>query len=633
MRPRLSAALLFLSALALLAFAAPAAPASPHASGVDGPTLTGAPPALSSTSLGGAAEQSAGAAVAPLRGTAAAALAALERRQQQLTASDPSIDQSFGFSIAISGDTAVVGALARNVGANAQQGAVYVFMRAGATWTQQQVLTASDGAAGDLFGAAVALSGDDLLIGASNGARQGPGAAYVFSRSGATWTEQQKLTASDSTDNCLFGFSVALDGDTAVVGAPAQPYDSAADAPGPGAAYVFTRSAATWSLQQELADGVSAAGVWGRFGYGLALDGDTIMISELGRTVGENASQGAVHVYARSGNAWSRRQLLVQSDGGAWDGFGGGGASIALEGDTALLGASHHQVGDNAAQGAVYVFTREGGAWRQRQELTSSDGMSDDRFGDSVALDGDAALIGASQRTPAENPGPGAAYVVRRAGGDWAQDGDALRAGDGAAGDDFGLTVALCGGSALVGAYGKAIDGVAGAGAAYVFGLPSTITASANGHGTISPGGAQTVGYGATPMFAFTPDRGYRVKVVTIDGEVVSAAGSAYTFPAVVADHAIVVRFAALRNNRPSCTVSGWKPGWQDRPMRLVFAGHVGPYGIAVARTEYRLGDGAWKTGGHVTVRREGVTRVRYRAIDIDGNVGAAKSRVVRIHG
>ena len=633
MRPRSPLALLFLSALAMLAFLAPAAPAQPQTSGVHDLALTGAPPRLVEGTAGGAVEQAAGAAATPLPGTAAEALEALERRQQQLTASDANVDQGFGYSIAISGDTAVVGALARNVGENAQQGAVYVFMRAGATWTQQQELTASDGAAEDLFGAAVALSGDTLLIGASNGARQGPGAAYVFTRFGVTWTQQQKLTASDSTNNGLFGDSVALDGDTAVVGAPAQPFDSAADAPGPGAAYVFTRSAATWSLQQELADGVSAAGVWGRFGYGLALDRDTIMISELGRTVGENASQGAVHVYARSGITWTAQQLLVQSDGGAWDGFGGGGASIALEGETALLGASHHQVGDHVAQGAVYVFTREGGAWSQRQELTSSDGMSNDRFGDSVATDGDAALIGASQRTPAENPGPGAAYVFKRAGGDWAQDGDALRASDRAAGDDFGLTVALCGGSALVGAFGKAIDGVAGAGAAYVFGLPSTITASAKSHGAISPGGAQTVDYGATPTFAFTPDRGYRVKVVTVDGEAVSAAENAYTFAAVVADHAIAVRFAALPDNRPSCTVSGWKPGWQERPVRLTFTGHRGPYGIAVAHTEYRLGDGAWRAGAHVTVRLHGATCVRYRAVDVDGNVGAAKSCVVRIHG
>ena len=596
MRPRPSAALLFLSMLALLAFVAPAAPAA-----------------------------------APPRGAAAEALAALE--QQQLTASDPSAGQAFGLSIAVSGDTAVVGAPAHDVGGNAQQGAVYVFMRSGAIWTQQQELTASDGVAEDWFGAAVALSGDTLLVGASNGARQGPGAAYVFTRFGVTWTQQQKLTASDGTDNGLFGFSVALDGDSAVVGAPAQPYDWVADAPGPGAVYVFTRSAATWSLQQELADGASGAGVWGRFGYSLALDGDTIMVSELGRTVGENVSQGAIHVYARSGITWTAQQLLVQSDGGTWDGFGGGGASVALDGETALLGASHHQVGANVAQGAVYVFTREGATWSQQQELTASDGMSQDRFGDSVALDGDAALVGAPQRTPVENPGPGAAYVFKQANGDWAQDGEALRASDPAAGDGFGLKVALCGGSALVGAYGRAIDGVEGAGAAYVFGLPSTITASANGHGEISPGGAQTVDYGATPTFAFAPDRGYRVKFVIVDGEVVSAAGNAYTFPAVVADHAIAVRFAALRNNRPTCTVRGWKPGWQERPVRLVFAGHPGPYGIAVVHTEYRLGDGAWREGGSVTVRRQGVTRVRYRAVDVDGNVGAAKSCVVRIHG
>jgi len=488
MRPRLPAALLFLSVLAMPAFFASAAPARPQTFGIDALALTGVPLALPSTSLGGAIEQSAGAPAAPHGGTAAAALAALER-QQQLTLSDPGVDQGFGFSIAISRRTAVVGAPGRNVDEHLSQGAAYVFRRSGATWTLIQELIASDGAAGDQFGIAVAMAGDTLLIGASQPGTAGPGAAYVFTRSGATWTETQKLTARDCTDNSLFGWALALDGNTAVVGAQAQPYDWAADAPGHGAAYVFTRSRAGWSLQQKLADGIGGGGAWGLFGYALALDGDTLLVSEPGRAVGENARQGAVHVYARWGARWIRQQQLVQSDGEAGDFFGG--MTIGLEGETALLGAHGHKVGDTADQGAVYVFTREDLTWSQQQELTSSDGGAGSLFGYTIALDGGRALIGAPLSSSGPDAPQGAAYVFTRSGAVWAQVGEALRARDGAAGDWFGLAVALSGDTALVGAWNKAIDGVAGAGAAYVFGLPGTIGPPADGlHGKVGPGGA-----------------------------------------------------------------------------------------------------------------------------------------------
>jgi hypothetical protein len=140
------------------------------------------------------------------------------------------------------------------------------------------------------------------------------------------------------------------------------------------------------------------------------------------------------------------------------------------------------------------------------------------------------------------------------------------------------------------------------------------------------------VDYGATPAFTFTPERGYAVAAVTVDGAAVTmTAANVYSFPAVAADHVLAVRFAALPDNRPSCTVAGWQVGWQDRPPTLTFSGHRGPYGIAVAGTEYRLGDGAWKDGAAVTVRRQGTTRVQYRAVDVDGNVGAVRSCSVRL--
>ena len=152
-------------------------------------------------------------------------------QQAKLTASDGAASDSFGASIAISGDTVVVGSPFASIDDRTKLGAAYVFVRSGTTWTQQQRLTASDGAPGDSFGASVAIGGGTLVVGAPGADISGKpsqGAAYVFARSGTTWTQQQKLTASDGAENDSFGASIAIIVNTVVVGAP-----------GDGSAYVF----------------------------------------------------------------------------------------------------------------------------------------------------------------------------------------------------------------------------------------------------------------------------------------------------------------------------------------------------------------------------------------------------------
>jgi len=144
-------------------------------------------------------------------------------QQAKLTASDAAAGDNFGFSVAVSGPTAVVGAPSKN--------SVYVFTRSGSTWSQQAKLTASDAAAGDNFGYSVAVSGSTAVVSAV-GKNSGTGAAYVFTRSGSTWSQQAKLTAGDAAVFDQFGFSVALSGSTAVAGAPNK--NSAT-----GAAYVY----------------------------------------------------------------------------------------------------------------------------------------------------------------------------------------------------------------------------------------------------------------------------------------------------------------------------------------------------------------------------------------------------------
>jgi len=274
------------------------------------------------------------------------------------TASDGGGGDSFGFSVAISGDYALVGAYGDDVGANSDQGSAYVFVRSGSSWTLQAKLTASDGATSDDFGNSVAISGDYALVGAyadDVGANSNQGSAYVFVRSGSSWTQQARLTASDGAASDLFGISVAISGDYALVGA----------------------------------------------------NGDNS---------GANLNQGSAYVFVRGGGTWTQQARLTASDGAAFDSFGN---SVALSGDYALVGASFDDVGANSDQGSAYVFVRSGSSWTQQAKLTASDGAAFDSFGNSVALSGDYALVGAFSDDVGANPDQGSAHLFKRNGVNW----------------------------------------------------------------------------------------------------------------------------------------------------------------------------------------------------------------------
>jgi hypothetical protein len=299
-----------------------------------------------------------------------------------LTASDGALGNRFGYSVALSGDTAIVGAYGRNSGT----GAAYVFTRSGTVWSQTATLTASGGAVMDRLGYSVALSGDTAIAGA-HGRNRGTGAAYVFTRSGSVWSQTATLTALSGAEGDALGYSVALSGDTAIVGA----YGTNR---GTGAAYVFTRSGPIWSQAATLtaSDGVAGDSL----GYSVALSGDTAIA---GAPLKDN-QMGAVYVFTRSGSDWSRTATLTASDRVVFDNLG---RSVALTSGTAIAGA----FGRNTATGAAYVFTRSGPVWSQAATLTASDGVSFDNLGHSVALSGDTAIVGAYGR----NEGTGAAYI------------------------------------------------------------------------------------------------------------------------------------------------------------------------------------------------------------------------------
>jgi hypothetical protein len=378
----------------------------------------------------------------------------------KLLASDGATGDQLGISVAVDGDTAVIGASADdNSGSNS--GSAYVFVRSAGVWTEQQKLTASDGAATDLFGVSVAVDGDTAVIGAlfddDNG--NNSGSAYVFTRSGTSWTQQAKLIASDGAADDVFGESVAVDGDTAVIGARLDDDNGAAS----GSAYVFIRSGTTWAQQAKLAAGDAAA--LDRFGLPVAVDVDTAVIgAHLDNDNGGNS--GSAYVFTRSGTTWTQQQKLTASDGVASDFFG---ISVAMEADTAVIGASGDD--DNgSSSGSAYVFTRSATTWTEQAKLSASDGAASDQFGRPVAVDADTAVIGARFNDD-DGTDSGSAYVFTRSAGAWTEQ-QKLTASDGATNDFFGISVAVDGNTVIIGALLDDDKGT-NSGSAYVFGLLS----------------------------------------------------------------------------------------------------------------------------------------------------------------
>jgi FG-GAP repeat protein len=319
-------------------------------------------------------------------------------QQQKLLASAPAAQDNFGFSVAISGETVVVGAQSDDGAAGANQGSAYVFVRSAGVWSLQQKLEASDAAANDAFGWSVGISGETVVVGAQ-GDDGNQGSAYVFVRGGGVWTQQQKLAASDGGANDVFGSSVGISGETVVISALG---DDGAAGEDQGSAYVFTRSAGVWSQQQKLE--ASDAAAFDNFGESVGISGETVVVGAFADDGAAGQDQGSAYVFTRSGGVWSQQQKLEASDASASDLFG---SSVAITGETVVVGAMN----DDISAGAAYVFTRNGGVWSQQQKLAASDAAAGDRLGDSVAISGETIVAGAPFDDGAGGINQGSAYV------------------------------------------------------------------------------------------------------------------------------------------------------------------------------------------------------------------------------
>lgn len=456
-----------------------------------------------------------------------------------LKASNTGVADRFGYKVAISGNTLAVGAILEGssaTGVNGNQidnsaplsGAVYVFTREAGGWLQQAYLKASNTEGSDHFGSSIALSGDTLVVGAvaedsistgvnggqADNSASGSGAVYVFTRVNGAWAQQTYLKASNTEADDAFGWGVAISEDTIAVGAVYE--DSAAvgvngneadnTAIDSGAVYVFARVGGVWSQQAYLK--ASNANTGGRFGYAVAMSGDTLVVGAQGESsaaAGVNGNQsdssapnsGAVYVFTRNSGIWSQQAYLKASNADAGDAFGG---ALGISGDTLVVGAVaeassadgvNSNQADNTAHnsGAAYVFTRVGNTWAQQAYLKASNSSGADVFGSSVAIDGNWLAVGAlgeASITPGINGNQfddtavyiGAVYTFTRTGVAWSQQAYVKASDTGI--DMFGSSLSLSGNTLVVGAplEASAAVGINGnqadnsapqSGAAYVF--------------------------------------------------------------------------------------------------------------------------------------------------------------------
>lgn len=315
----------------------------------------------------------------------------------RLTAPNAANGDRLGVAVSLSGDTALVG----DSGDADRAGSAYVFERIGAAWVLRAKLTAPDATLRDEFGAAVAVSGDTAVIGARFDDDDGrdSGSAYVFQRSPSGWTQVAKLTAPDLEDFDHFGWSVAIQDDTLVVGARSDN----AGVTDSGAAFIFVRDISGWSLQKKLV--ASDRAIRDYFGWSVAIYGSTVVVGAPFRDVRGATDAGAVYVFERSGTTWAEIATLTAGDAAPRDEFG---TSVGLGADTILVGAPNDD-DDGSLSGSAYIFRRTGATWTPRAKLVAEDAAGGDSFGYSVAVFGATALVGSRyEDRPLDS---GAAYV------------------------------------------------------------------------------------------------------------------------------------------------------------------------------------------------------------------------------
>ena len=413
-------------------------------------------------------------------------------------AADRGAADEFGHSVAISGDYAIVGTRFEDQDASGADsltnaGSAYIFKNNAGTWTQVQKIVAADRGANDQFGYSVAISGDYAIVGAYGededtlgvNTLYWAGAAYIFKNNAGTWSQVQKIVAADRGASDYFGTSVAISGDYAIVGAYVEDEDASGANPLPeaGSAYIFKNNAGTWSQVQKIVAADRGLDDW--FGYSVAISGDYAIVGAYGDYQDASGANplsyaGSAYIFKNNVGTWSQVQKIVASDRGRGDRFS---RSVAISGDYAIVGAYWEDQDASGVDslndaGSAYIFKNNAGTWSQVQKIVAADRGLDDWFGSSVAISGDYAIVGAYWEDQDASGvdslnNAGSAYIFKNNAGTWTQV-QKIVASDRGVSDLFGNSVAISGDYAIVGAIYEDEDAsganmLSAAGAAYFF--------------------------------------------------------------------------------------------------------------------------------------------------------------------
>ncbi len=387
---------------------------------------------------------------------------------KKLTASDAATNAWLGNSVAVSGDTAIVGARIDECAAENRCGSAYIYRFNGVSWFEQQKLTAPDAAAFDEFAISVSVSGNTAAVGSLGddcAAGRDCGSVYIFRFNGTSWVLEEKLTASDADASDQFGVSVSLSGNMTVVGAVTA--DCAAGN-FCGAAYVFRFNGTSWVEEQKLT--ASDANPNDRFGISVSASGDAIVVGTRNDDCLAGPLCGSAYVFRFDGTVWFEERKLSAFHPEAGEFFG---RSVSVSGDTVVAGAPGDECTTGSKCGSAYVFRFDGARWFEEQKLIAPDAAPGDRFGTSVSLSGDMAVVGASSDDCAAGFTCGSAYVFRFDGTKWVER-QKLNASDAGAGDQFGRSVCVSGETAVVGAWHDDFAGCRDCGSAYIFNLSNS---------------------------------------------------------------------------------------------------------------------------------------------------------------
>lgn len=307
-----------------------------------------------------------------------------------VTAIDGTGGDELGCAVSASGNFIIAGARSDDLGANANQGSAYIYKYQNGSWIHQIKLTASDGKANDNFGNAVAISGDFAIVGSylhDNGSVQDQGAAYVYRRQGAAWFFQAKLIANDGAAGDYFGSAVSIHNDYIVVGANGDDIGSNINQ---GSAYIFKRTGSTWSQQFKLtaADGAASD----NFGGTASIHGNTVVLGCHRKDIGANVDQGAAYIYVGENNVWFEQAKIWGTGGAPNDNFG---FSVSVFQDKVLIGVPGADYAGYTNSGLAIVYKRVGSTWTLEDNLSPLESENQAQFGAGVCIKGNQLLVSA----------------------------------------------------------------------------------------------------------------------------------------------------------------------------------------------------------------------------------------------